>query len=104
MKVFVALFFAALLASCMDTDPTPLKQTRDVDFFTTKIVNVEAHRIVDVCNKLGVPYEANGCAAYYPDKNHCVIYIMPQRFMHDSERLALIGHELWHCRYGQWHD
>lgn len=104
MRAFIALCLCFILVSCGDADRVPLKQTRDVDKFTTQIVNVDSGQIANVCTKLGVPYEANGCTAYYPDKNHCVIYIMPQRFMHDAERLALIGHELWHCRYGKWHD
>lgn len=102
-KLFVVLSLA-LLASCGDKPHESLKQTRDDPNFTVEWVMVDDGKIVQTCSDLGVKYEANGCNAFYPAQKKCVIYVMKQRFAEDTQRLAIIGHELWHCRYGEWHD
>lgn len=103
-KLFL-LSLALLLASCDSNTPSaPIKQTRDDPVFTTELVIVPEHQIKKTCADLGVVYEANGCNAYYLDEKKCVIYVMPQRYPQDEQRLTIIGHELWHCRYGEWHD
>jgi hypothetical protein len=104
MKKLLAIAALALLASCGDSNNQPLKQTRDDPKFSVELVIVPEHSIKKTCADLGVQYEANGCTAFHTPANHCVIYVMPQRFMHDEQRLSIIGHELWHCRYGEWHD
>jgi hypothetical protein len=100
----LAILLSFLALSACDNSPKPLMHTRDDPNFTTEIVIVPDNKITETCNKLGVQYEANGCNAFYPVEKKCVIYVMPQRFMYDEQRLSIIGHELWHCRYGEWHD
>ena len=97
---FLALFG---LVSCND-GTRALKQTWEMDEFTTKVVLVREDRIQEVCSNLGVPYDANGCGAIDVSKKKCTIYVMPQRYQEDAQRLQIIGHEIWHCMYGQWHD
>lgn len=104
MKRLAILLSFLALAGCGDNKPTPLKQTRDDPNFTTEVVIVPENKINQLCTDLGVQYEANGCSAFYMPARKCIIYVMPQRFMYDKERLEIIGHELWHCRYGEWHD
>lgn len=103
MKKMLAMLSLVFLASC-NNGPEELKHTRDDQKFSVELVIVPDNQITDTCSKLGVQYEANGCNAFYPNEKKCVIYVMKQRFMYDEERLKIIGHELWHCRYGQWHD
>lgn len=81
-----------------------IQQTRDIETFMLTVKITDETKIKQVCSDLGVQYEANGCATYNFDTNHCVIYVMPQRYTEDSQRLEIIGHELWHCRFGQWHQ
>lgn len=104
MKKLLAILSLALLASCGGESKSDLKQTRDDPYFLAEVVLIPAERIVEHCSNLGVKYEANGCTAFYPDQKRCIIYVMPQRFTEDKERLQIIGHELWHCRFGEWHD
>lgn len=107
MKKILAIA-AVLLAACSPSDDIggseKLKQTREDYSFKMNVVIVPESKIVETCTKLGVQYEANGCAKFDLNLKECTIYVMPQRFAHDEQRLALIGHETWHCVYGKWHD
>lgn len=106
MKKFVGVLLAAVAATliaCGGSEPA-LKQTRDDQTFQMVVNIVPEDKITDTCTKLGVQYEANGCAAFNLDTKVCNIYVMPQRYQQDVDRLTIIGHEVWHCRYGVWHD
>lgn len=104
MRILTILLSIIALVSCSKQDTTPLKQTRDDKTFTMIMEIVPQQKMTELCTKLGVQYEANGCASFNLDTKVCTIYVMPQRFQQDEERLAIIGHETWHCRYGKWHD
>lgn len=105
MKSFFLIAVLSLIAACgSGSSEQPLKQTRDDKTFTMNVVIVPEAQIQQKCSDLGVQYEANGCNAFDTVSKICTIYVMPQRFQQDTERLTIIGHELWHCRYGQWHD
>ncbi len=103
MKRIILALTAALIA-CTPSGTTPLKQTWEMMEFETKVVLVREDKIRQTCADLGVPYEANGCGAINYAKKQCTIYVMPQRWQEDAPRLQIIGHEIWHCMYGQWHD
>ena len=103
MKKYLLFPILFGLLSCTPSDK-PLKSTREDYSFEMNVVIVPANQITETCTRLGVQYEANGCASFDLDKKVCTIYVMPQRYENDSERLALIGHETWHCVYGRWHD
>lgn len=94
---------AFCVSSCQKVE-TSLVQTRDTPEFNMIMEIVPAERIQSVCAALGVQYTANACNSFNLDTNTCHIYVAPQRHAHDEERLALIGHEVWHCRYGKWHE
>ncbi len=81
----------------------PITPTRDDPEFTMKVEVISANKITEVCEKLGVKYDANGCAAFDRVDKHCTIYVVAPRHADDTERFAVIGHETWHCRYGAWH-
>ena len=106
MKKLVLIAAVALAACTPQSDESreKLKQTREDYSFTMNVVIVSENKITETCSKLGVKYEANGCAKFDLDKKECTIYVMPQRFSEDKERLIIIGHETWHCVYGRWHD
>jgi hypothetical protein len=106
MKDYLAVSLTAvLLAACNpSSSELPLKHTRDDKTFTMNVEIVADSQIEQKCSDLGVKYEANGCAAFDTVTKVCTIYVMGQRFQQDDDRLIIIGHETWHCRYGQWHD
>lgn len=104
MRIFFILLSIFALISCSRQDTTPLKQTRDDKTFTMVVEVVPQQKMKELCTKLGVQYDANGCAAFNLDTKICTIYVMPLRYQDDQERMAIIGHETWHCRYGKWHD
>lgn len=102
MKAFLALL--VFLVGCDVRQNEELLQTRDDKTFTMTVELVSPEQIRSKCDALGVQYEANGCTAFNLDTKHCTIYVMPQRYAHDDERLTVIGHETWHCRFGKWHN
>lgn len=105
MKKILIAVLLTLMVGCGDVGPTTkLKQTRNDKSFTMTVEIVEEDHITKVCDALGAGSDKNGCAAFDLDAKSCTIYVMPQRHAHDTERLALVGHETWHCRYGVWHD
>jgi hypothetical protein len=108
MKFLIALLSILALSSCNNQtvygSREKLKHTRDDKTFTMTVELIDADKITEHCSNLGVPYEANGCTAFNLDTKHCTIYVSGQRFTHDEERLTIIGHETWHCRFGEWHD
>lgn len=104
MKIIsTALVALALLVGC-NSNEVPLKQTRDDNTFTMTVQLIDADKITDKCNSLGTTSDSNGCATFDTVSKVCTIYVMPQRYQQDEERLIIIGHETWHCRFGQWHD
>lgn len=103
MKTLLTILFLIALVGC-DNQPQPLKQTRDDPKFSVELQIVPENKIQETCAALGVEYTANGCNAFNTSTKTCVIYVMPQRYQEDTQRLAIIGHEVWHCRYGAWHD
>lgn len=106
-RLALPLIMAILLSACSPNEvdgSASLKQTRDDKIFTMTVELVSPSEITQFCSKLGVSYDANGCSSFNLDTKHCTIYVMPQRFTEDKERLTIIGHETWHCRFGRWHD
>ena len=95
------LFLAGCLQS--DTSGEKIVPTRDDKSFSMTVEIIPERDITEHCSKLGVKYDANGCAAFNLDTKHCTIYVVEPRHADDTERFAVIGHETWHCRFGQWH-
>lgn len=100
MKTII-LLSALALSACATTEPyTPTRNDRN---FTVSVNYLPPSEVTKACALLGTENK-NGCAAFNLDTKHCTIYVSPQRFAHDEERLAVIGHELDHCVHGRWHD
>jgi hypothetical protein len=99
---FLLICLGLLCTSSWGTEP--LKQTRDDASFTLVMEVVPASKITARCKLLGAGEGRNACTIFNLETKVCMIYVSPQRFQFDDERLALIGHEVWHCRFGVWHD
>lgn len=98
----IAAVACAFLTSC--TKQASLLETRNDMTFQTIVHVIDERQIKDKCASLGVEYDANGCSSFNLDTRTCEIYIMPQRYQQDDERLVIMGHELWHCMHGKWHN
>ena len=77
--------------------------TRDTKDFTVRLNIVKERDIQATCERLGVPYEAEGCNAFHSPANFCDIYVMMPESMDDDKKMEIIGHELLHCRFGEYH-
>ena len=40
----------------------------------------------------------HGCAMRDPGSDRCVMFLVAPRDYQDRDRLAVMGHELWHCQ------
>ena len=111
MKAFALLFALAIsvaLVGCNKLEVAgsgeTIKPTRDDRTFTMTVETIPAEQITQHCAKLGVSYDANGCSAFNLDTKHCTIYVVPPRGLDDTDRFSVVGHETWHCRFGEWHQ
>lgn len=100
-KYLLALF---LLTGCDAVNKEPLKQTKDDQVFTVDLRVIPEIAVTELCTKLGVKYNANGCNSFNHTTKVCTIYVAAPRYVEDADRLAIIGHELWHCRFGEYHE
>lgn len=77
--------------------------TRDTKDFSVRLNIVHERDIRATCDRLGVKYDSNGCNAFHSPANFCDIYVMMPSSVDDSKKMEIIGHELLHCRYGEYH-
>lgn len=103
--LLAALLTASFLVASCDqlAAGEKIEPTRDDKTFTMTVETIPENQITKFCSDLGVKYDANGCAAFNLDTKHCTIYVVEPRHADDVERFAVIGHETWHCRFGEWH-
>ena len=100
----LSIVLASLLLSACAVERENLKQTRDIQAFTLVLQIVPKAEITVKCAALGVPYESQGCSSYNYFNNTCTIYAPKLGFVEDIDRLSTLGHELWHCKYGEFHE
>ena len=92
----------ATLVSCSGS-PEPIVPTRNDNKFEVTVEFKAPETITQVCSDLGVKYEADGCAAFYPDSKRCTIYVVEPKNMDDIDRFRIMGHEVLHCARGEYH-
>ena len=99
------LIIPLLVFACTSVNNSrpPVLKTRDDPTFTVTLVLMSPEAVTVKCASLGVP-ERKACNAFTTGTKQCTIYAPPQRYAEDEERLETLGHELYHCRFGQWHD
>lgn len=104
MKYIILFLSLMFITSCSENAGTEkIKPTRFDRSFTMTVNFLPNDKIKDFCTELGVSYEANGCTAFDLEKKHCNIYVVEPRYVQDSERMTVIGHETLHCVYGKYH-
>ena len=51
-----------------------------------------------MCRSGAVDGKVHGCAMRDPGSDRCVMFLVEPRDFRDRDRLAVMGHELWHCQ------
>ncbi len=104
LKYIVMACIMLSFAGCDKPGVQALKKDRDQSQFMLVTHFLPLKQVQEICTKLGLQYKVNGCNTYDSSTNVCTIYAEPQEYQEDHKNLATIGHEVWHCRYGKWHD
>ena len=78
-----------------------LKGTRDRSDIQIHIIVAPMSEIRELCKI--VVKEAPGCAKWYEKKNECWIWIPEPIGLGDWTAFQIAGHELWHCKIGDFH-
>jgi hypothetical protein len=102
MKKFILALM--LLTGCDGSNNEALKQTRDDQVFTVDLRVIPENTVSSFCGRLGVKYDSNGCNSFNYATKTCTIYVAKPKYVADSAKFSIIGHELWHCRFGQFHE
>ena len=106
MRLVLSMLSLLIIAGCGQSTSfgEAIVPTRDDKTFTMTVEVIPEDKITQHCSDLGVKYDADGCAAFNLDTKHCTIYVVAPRGLDDVERMSVVGHETWHCRFGQWHQ
>ena len=79
-----------------------LKGTIDRSHVHINIIVVPWSEIRALCKK-EVNKNGPGCARWYEKKNECWIWIPEPIGLGDGTAFKIAGHELWHCKIGDFH-
>jgi hypothetical protein len=95
----------ALLAGCA-TPEIPLKPDYEKHTVLVQLAVVPQERISNTCAALANdPGRLSGaCARHSRDDRPCQIFAVEPGHLHDTGAFAALGHELWHCFRGSFHD
>lgn len=112
MKKILAATLVLAIAACNNTQPvqhkgkdgyTFGKKQYDKDVVTIRFVThksldelQETARVLKVDNYS----EVGAFSELTPPFNNCIVHILDPAVKYEPE---LIGHEILHCKYGQWH-
>lgn len=103
MKVLLLLLVSILLTGCHSIDAYPNTQSPLLSKSTVNsvYVHVRWHKSVDTLtdactNDNRLMY---GCAYFttIENKNFCVIHAIEPKDFGDAAKMAILGHEFWHC-------
>lgn len=102
LVTIVALCSAMFITACQPSKED-YKSTRHDYKISVNVHMASPELTAKACADLGLT-EVNGCNSFNLDTKVCDIYVSPQRFVQDEERLVIMGHELDHCVHGKWHE
>lgn len=51
-----------------------------------------------ICGAGSTQVTVHGCAIRAPDSDKCIVFAVQPEHFDDAGRLAVLGHELWHCQ------
>lgn len=107
MKAILFLLIVLFLTGCASTaGGEPVIKTMErysidlkVNLFDTKS---EMHRAIRARGVQGFMFSNDGAALIHTSSNKCEIFAIRPTSLNDNETLVL-GHELLHCIYGEYH-
>lgn len=102
-RFLFVLVASILISGCASVGSERIVPTRDTPNFTVRLNIIPERDIARRCDQLGVKYESDGCNAFHSPANFCDIYVMMPNSVDDRKKMEIIGHELLHCRYGEYH-
>ena len=109
MKLTIIIFTLLMLVGCMANNPAMIKDeehnfdTVSVTFVSTD--NPENTFIVnEIAGKSNLTATVNAVTTMYIGKPKCTIYAREPTNQMDKQAFELLGHELWHCLKGRWHN
>lgn len=79
-----------------------LEGSRNLSHVHVTIIVVPWSKIRKVCIK-EVKKNGIGCARWYPKNKECRIWVPEPIGLGDGTAFQVIGHELWHCKIGDFH-
>ncbi len=98
-----AVVFAALLFGC-SAAPLHEEFERNEVSLVTHVLPRENVRAVCADLSGDLKLMARGCARFSPGVPTCDIFIPEPRNQDDATAFTTIGHEVWHCLRGRFHD
>lgn len=97
----IALLVFVLQAGKVDLvkqyDLTGQEMTITITFANTQEIREKFEEIN------GYESDVRAFATLYPETNECVVFTRPVEHQTNIARMELLGHEVLHCLYGQWH-
>lgn len=104
MKVLLPLLASVLLTGCYSITKYPDLELPTITKSTTTTVKVyvQWHESVDSITKACSDNKnilIYGCAVSFTSKENsiCIIHAMEPKNFSDAPKLAILGHEFWHC-------
>jgi hypothetical protein len=104
-RISVAALLAPLLAACAAPEPLKPDYQRD-DVRLHAHVYDDYPQLMRTCAGLMLHPEltVGACARHTVAHDTCEIFIPQPRHQTDDIVFAMIGHEVWHCLRGRFHD
>lgn len=101
----LALLILALLAGCASPE-IPLKRDYEKHTVLVQLAVVPRDRISNLCAGLANDpgRQSGACARHSRDDRPCAIFAVEPAHLNDTWAFAALGHELWHCFRGSFHD
>lgn len=101
-----AALIAVLLAGCASPE-IPLKRDYEKQTVLVQLTVIPPERISSLCAGMANDpgRQSGACARHSPDPARpCQIFAVEPRHLNDTWAFAALGHELWHCMRGSFHD
>lgn len=108
MRLTLSMLLAALIAGCASPS-TPIDKRVGRAEFTLRVQLMDREDAHPVCAQVVRAFlpmrdrQINGCFEWDDSRNRCTIWVVEPEVVEDLHRMAVIGHEVWHCVRGLYH-
>jgi hypothetical protein len=108
MRLALFMLLAALCGGCASPS-TPVDKRVGRSEFTLRVQLMDrgdAHPVCAQVVRALMPLrdrQINGCFEWDDARQRCTIWVVEPEVVEDQHRMAVIGHEVWHCVRGLYH-